>query len=188
VQRLRSYLANPENMKILRGIRTDTTGLLDIEPKHGASEVVIPKPSYNMHMTLPLRVPHLNRNWSAGLFQKAGYVKGYYGSGKNRYRAVGLDFNGCAHVPLYVNKAKTTHVVVGHPVVADERGKDITINVVHVFDNPHQWHISVNNLTDKSIITKLSQAMELPGFNFEEREITLAPGEYKILSAKAKRK
>ena len=185
VQRLRACLVNPKKMQVLRGAKTDVSGFVDIEPKDYATEIVIPRQSTDLSMTMPLRVPHLNRNWSAGMFQKKGYVKGAYGTGENRYRAVGLDFEGSAHIPLYVDKAETTHVLVGHPVVADERGKEVAINVMHLFDDPPQWQVDVNNRTDKPVTTKLKQAMELPGLDFEEREITLAPGEYKVLPAKA---
>jgi hypothetical protein len=184
VQRLRAYLAAPEKMQVLRGAKTDVAGLVDFEPKDYAIEIVIPKPSTDLNMTLPLRISHLNRNWTAGLFQKKGYVKGTYGTGENRYRGVGLDFEGSAHIPLYVDKSETTHILAGHPIVADECGKNISINVIHLFDNPHQWHVSVNNLTDKPITTKLKQAMELPGLDFEEREVTLGSGEYRTLATK----
>lgn len=42
----------------------------------------------------------------------------------------------------------------------------------------------MNNLTDKPVTTTLTQAMELPGLDFAKREITLAPGEDRVLSAK----
>ncbi len=187
VKRLRSYLAAPENMQVLRGAKSDVSGFMDVEPKDYAVEISIPKPSTNLNMTLPVRIPHLNRNWTAGLFQKKGYVKGNYGKGENRYRGVGVDFEGSAHFPLYVDRAETTHVLAGHPVVADERGKDVAINVIHLFDDPHQWHVSVNNLTDKPVTARFKQAMDLPCLDFEEREITLAPGEYRVLAAKAER-
>jgi len=184
VQRLRAYLASPEKMQVLRGTKSDVAGFVDIEPKDYAVEIAIPKPSTNLNMTLPVRVPHLNRNWTAALFQKKGYVKGIYGTGENRYRGLGLDFEGSAHIPLYVDKADTTHILAGHPVVADERGKKVAINVMHLFDKPHQWQVSVNNLTKKPVTTQLKQAMDLPSLDFEEREITLAPGEFRILNAK----
>ncbi len=185
VQRLRAYLAAPEKLQVLRGAKTDVAGFVDFEPKDYAIEIVIPKPSTDLNMTLPLRISHLNRNWTAGLFQKKGYVKGTYGTGENRYRAVGLDLEGCAHIPLYVDKVETTHILAGHPIVADERGKNISINVIHLFDDPPQWQVDVNNRTDKSVTTKLKQSMELPELDFEEREITLASGEYRVLTAKA---
>ena len=187
VQKLRACLANPEKMQVLRGTKTDVAGFVDIEPKEYASEVIIPRQSTDLSMTLPLRIPHLNRNWSAGMWQKTGYVKGAYGTGENRYRGVGLDFYGSAHVPLHVDKVETTQVLVGHPVVADDRGKEVAINVVHLFDKPHQWQVSVNNLTDKPITTKFKQAMDLPNLDFEARELTLQPGEFRVLTAKAAR-
>ena len=98
---------------------------------------------------------------------------------------MGLDLEGCAHIPLYVDKVETTHILAGHPIVADERGKNISINVIHLFDDPPQWQVDVNNRTDKSVTTKLKQSMELPELDFEEREITLASGEYRVLTAKA---
>ncbi len=61
----------------------------------------------------------------------------------------------------------------------------MAIEVVHLFQSPHQWHVSVNNLTDKPVTTKLKQTMDLPLLDFEEREIALTPGEYRVLSAKA---
>lgn len=181
LRKLRSYLHNPENMKTIRGKRLATPGFLDMQTDNYAIEIELPKPSENLDITVPLRIPGLNRKWTVGMLQKDGYVLGKYGSGKNRYRGVGLDFAGNAHIPLYPDKAEKTHILAGHPIVADENGKDLTINVMHIYDNPHQWYIAVNNTTDKPISTKLSQAMELPGLEFGEMDITVQPGEHKEL-------
>ena len=108
-------------------------------------------------------------------------MAGAYGSGENRYRGVGMDFAGNAYIPLYPDKAEKTHILAGHPISADERGKDLTINVMHIFDNPHQWHIAVNNTTDKPITTTLKQSMDLPALEFGEMDITLQPGEHRVL-------
>lgn len=47
---------------------------------------------------------------------------------------------------------------------------------------PFQWHISVNNPTDKEITATLTKNMDLPGFEFPEHNITLKPGEYQLLA------
>ena len=48
-------------------------------------------------------------------------------------------------------------------------------------DNPWQWHISVNNPTDRKITTTLHKTMDLPGLNFPDKTIILNPGEYRVL-------
>jgi hypothetical protein len=126
----------------------------------------------------------LNRRWTAGLLQKTGYVKGFYGSGENRYREVGLDIYGYAYIPLYPNLAPMTHVIVGHPVTASGTNADqIFIQVTHLYDNPAHWHISVNNPTDQAITATLHNPFPLPGLSFADTKITLLPGEYRVLLA-----
>jgi len=128
-----------------------------------------------------LMVRGLNSRWSVGLFQIEGYSKGFYGPGSNRYRPAGLDFDGAAYVPLYVDWADRTHVVLGHPVVADARGSDLFIQVTHISDQPERWHVAVNNPTDQTIKTTLHQAMDLPGLVFPDIQLTLNPGEYQVI-------
>ena len=103
------------------------------------------------------------------------------GPGINRYRPVGLDFDGTAYVPVYVDWADRTHMVVGHPIAADESGREVFIQVTHISDNPDQWHIAVNNPTDRRIKTRLRQAMDLPGLQFAEESVELQPGEHRVL-------
>ncbi|MBI4025415.1 MAG: hypothetical protein HY360_10580 [Verrucomicrobia bacterium] len=191
VARRLAYLNEPEGMKLLRGKRVASPGFIECLPADGAVEIVVPKPKPKTDLTLPLRVAGLNPRWTAGLLQKKGYVKGDYGTGlpaeasakagENRFRELGMDAFGCAYVPMYVDKADETHLVAGHPVVADEKGRELFIQVTHVFENPHQWHVSVNNPTDATIKTILRKAMDLPGFIFHNTEITLKPGEYKVM-------
>jgi hypothetical protein len=177
----------PEGLEVKRGKRVGSGGLIEVEAEGYAVELRVPDQTTNLDLTLGLKVNGLNRNWSAGLFQKAGYVLGMYGGGENRYRAVGIDLSGSAYVPLYVDRAKMTEVVVGHPVVAEGvGGEGLAINVVHLNDNPHHWHVSVNNLMNKETEIHLKKAMDLPDFDFEERTITLKAGEYKVLPLAAK--
>ena len=63
--------------------------------------------------------------------------------GRRRYTALGLDFDGVAHVPLYVGRAPVTHVIVGHPVVARGEGADelrvqvtLALNVKVIWTRP----------------------------------------------------
>jgi hypothetical protein len=135
-----------------------------------------------MDLTLPCRISGQNPNWSAGLFQKEGYVKGDYGSGKNRYRALGVDHVGFAYIPLYVDLAEKTHILAGHPVVADSKGKDLFIQVTKVGVNPDRWHLSVNNPTNDTITTPLWTTMDLPGLKVPAGPLTLKPGEYRVVS------
>jgi hypothetical protein len=122
------------------------------------------------------------------LWQLSGFVKGDYGTGANRYRAVGLDLDGRAYIPLYPDLAALTEIEVGHPVVTDTQGQNLFIQVTALsggtITNPqYQWAVAVNNPTDSPITTVLTQNMALPDFNFGTQRVTLAPGEQRLISA-----
>jgi hypothetical protein len=178
-----AYLNEPTGMKIIRGKRVASPGFVECAPDNHAVEVIVPKPAEKTSLTLPLRVNSLNRRWTAGLFQKQGYVKGDYGKGHNRYRPLAVDDAGFAYVPMYVDLADTTHMLAGHPVVADEQGKELFIQVTRLYENPDQWHVSINNPTTGQIRTRLTQRMALPGLNFPTTTVTLKAGEYRVLVA-----
>ena len=167
---------------------------------------------------LPLVVP-LQRNWTAGLWQLEGYSLGWYQSNMETnvntsthggdkatvitaapraaasaerclYTALGLDDFGEAHVPLFVGRASRTHVVVGHPVIAQALDgssegalNSLRIQVTHVNELPHVWYVAVNNPTDEPITAVLSQNMDLPGLQLSTQRLVLAPGEYRVLSS-----
>jgi hypothetical protein len=177
------YLAQPHRLQVLRGRRVEGPGLLEIaiDDRFGA-EITLPRPPTRLDLTLPCRVDGLNPRWSAGLLLVKGYVKGDYGPGENRYRALGTDLQGNAYVPLYVDLADVTHVVAGHPVVAGPEGKDLFIQVTKVGDQPERWHVALNNPTDQAITTVLKKAMPLAGFEFPDRTVTLHPGQYICIS------
>jgi hypothetical protein len=184
--RVLEYLKDPAGMTITRGKRIESPRVVELEPVEGAVELIVPKPSDREKFTLPLRIRNLNPRWSAGLFQKTGYVKGDYGTGENRYRPLGLDLAGNAYVPLYVSWAEKTHIVAGHPVVAGAEGKDLFIQVTHINDNPQKWHVSVNNPTDQSVTTTLRKAMDLPGLAFESQKVTVPAGGYVVVHEPAR--
>jgi hypothetical protein len=182
LQRYVDYLNRPEGMQVLRGTRVDGPGLFELAPDaRFAAEIVLPRPAQQSALTLPVRVNGLNPRWSAGLLLRQGYVKGDHGPGENRYRPLGLDLEGRAYVPLYVDKPPTTHVVAGHPVIAGPEGKDLFIQVTKVADQPHRWHVSVNNPTDLPVTTTLEKAIDVPGLDLPRQTVTLSPGEYRVL-------
>jgi hypothetical protein len=177
-----AYLNAPDGLAISHGLRVASPGLLEIAPADGYVEVSVNQPAVINHLTLPLRVSGMNRRWTVGLLQKAGYVKGFYGTGENRYREVGLDAYGYAYVPLYPNLAPQTHMIVGHPVTATGSNADqLFIQVTHLYDSPAHWHVSVNNPTNLAITATLHNAFQLPGMKFSDTRVTLQPGEYREL-------
>lgn len=182
LERYVAYLAEPSGMQVLRGKRIDGPGLVEFTPDDSyVVELKIPKPIQKLDLTLPCRIQRLNPRWSAGLWQKQGYVKGDYGPGENRYRALGMDLEGIAYIPLYVDLAEMTHLVAGHPVIAGPEGKELFIQVTKVGSQPDRWHVSVNNPTDQTVTTTLTRAMDLPGLDFPRQAVTLQPGEYRVL-------
>jgi len=186
LQRTLAYLAEPTGLTVTRGRRKRTAGPLVVRPGSYAVHLALPRPAVPTDLTLPLVVDGLNRRWSAGLWQLNGYVKGDYGGGTDRYRPVGLDLDGRAYIPVYPDLAERTEIEVGHPVVADDRGGDLFVQVTALSGGTYaypdyRWHVDVNNPTDRAITTVLRQNMAVPGLDFADREITLAPGEYRVL-------
>lgn len=181
-----TYLNAPDGLGVTRGWRRNAAGPLVVRPDRNAVHLTVPRPSAPTNLTLPVLIDAFNRRWSVGLWQLSGFVKGDYGGGSDRYRAVGLDTAGRAYIPLYPDLAEHTEVEVGHPVVADGRGHDLFIQVTalsggtQAFPN-YQWYVDVNNPTDVPITTVLSQNMSLPGLQFPNTQITLAPGEHRVL-------
>ncbi len=181
-----AYLNDPTGMAVTRGRRHRLPGPVVLHPDHDAVHIRIPRPAAATNLTLPVLVDGFNRRWSVGLWQLDGYVKGDYGSGTNRYRAVGLDLDGRAYIPLYPDLAELTEVEIGHPVVTDARGREMFVQVTALSGGTqafplYQWYVDVNNPTDQSITTMVSQNMPLPGLEVPSQEITLAPGEHRVL-------
>jgi len=181
ITRVVDYLMNPTGFEVVRGKRIKDVGVIDLAQDAGVVEFRVPKPARRVDLTLPVRVKGLNTRWSAGLFMKTGYVMGGYGTGKNRYRALGIDFDGNAYVPVYVDYADLTHMVAGHPVVADEAGKELFIQVTRLQNSPFKWHVSVNNPTDEAVTATLRKSMDLPQLKLDRTTVTLKPGEYRVL-------
>lgn len=203
--RLKDYLVAPTGLVIVQGLRLNASlGLVDVRCRSDDHrvELKVPQPAaLPAGTTLPLRV-QLHPHWTAGLFQVQGHSLGhYYNStepGRRRYSALGLDFDGMAHVPLYVGRAALTHVIVGHPVVAKgDCASELRIQVTRVNEEPSLWHVAVNNPTDRPIgpVAVSVNMPELPGLALLAMEssnnninnnpsvtLTLAPGELCILT------
>ncbi len=175
------YLRNPTGLRVLQGTRMASPGLLDIAVEDGAAKLLLPRAEGVEGLTLPVRIADLNPRWSVGILQEEGYSPGFYGTGHDRYRALGVDQDGFAYVPLYVDRADITQIQAGHPVVADSAGRDLFIQVTCLGGAPFRWHVSVNNPSDLPVSTVLHQSMTLPGFQFRRLPITIPAGGYVVL-------
>ncbi len=181
------YFQQPDGFEILRGVRVAAPpGVIELEAERGAVEVKVPRSADSLDANLPFRVAGFNPRWSAILWQKEGYVgAGRYGKAQNRFRTLGMDFDGRVYFPVPTDQAALHHLVVGQPVVAAAGGEELFINVVCLKDaaggTPPLWHVSVNNPTDAPITATLTRTMELPGVEWAGETITLAPGEHRIL-------
>jgi len=180
-----AYLTDPTGLELKRGKRGECPGgILELVPDDHAVELAVPRPK-GFQVNLPMRVSGFNRRWTVGHYQIAGHRTHYYSAKPSGWRELGLDFAGRAYVPLYVSMAPRTHCTVGHPVVADPRGKDLFIEVTRINDGskdkPSAWHVSVNNPTDKPVTTTLRRVMSLPGLAFEKAALTIQPGEYRVV-------
>lgn len=175
------YLKNPEGLKIIRGSRIKSYGIIELKGENYAVEFSVPENKEKLNIALPFMIKHLNKRWSAVLWQKNGYVKGDYGNGKNRFRELGIDVYGNAYIPVY-SGLSDTHIVAGQPVIAEGKGADkLFIQVTHAQRNPDKWHISVNNPENKEIRVKLKKVIDLPGMKFKEKDLILKPGEYIVI-------
>ncbi|MFQ5807993.1 MAG: hypothetical protein ACE5JM_00110 [Armatimonadota bacterium] len=182
--RTMQYLREPRGMDLLRGQMMVSHGTIELVPEGYVAEVRLPRPPEKTHLTLPMRLRGLNRRWSAGLFMREGYVQGHYGPGRDRYRPLGIDLDGMAYVPIYADLADATHLVIGHPVVADDEGRELFIQVTQTSGGTggeFKWWIAVNNPTDRTITTTLSNAMRLEGIRFDRTSVTVASGEHLVI-------
>ena len=183
------YIRDPQGLEVLRGKRiSGDGGLQELTATDGVVEVRLPQQTPEMKVAptnLSLRASGYNRNWSAGEFQLEGYNgANYYSQGKGVYRPVGVDVEGRIYAPLYAARG-AVHTILGHPITADAAGHDLKIQVTALQSprdgKPGSWHVSVNNPTDQPITSVLQRQIDLPGLRFQTSQITLKPGEYRIL-------
>lgn len=186
LERIRSYLgmdgkAN-SGIAVKRGKVLSHFGLVDLAPEKGIVEFEVPEPTFNLDVPLGLRFIGFNPNWTVGQFQISGYSPGYYSKGTNLYRNLGMDDRDMVHLAVYTKGVPKTRCVVGHPVQCD--AKDLIIEVTHLNDKPAQWHVAVNNPTDKPIQATLKKCMDLPGFDFADTPVDVPPGGYTVVKEK----
>jgi hypothetical protein len=173
------YQHAPDGFKVLRGTRAESPGVLSVEAVEGVVELEAAQAQ--TAFTLPLEVAGLNTTWSAGVLQQRGWSPGFYASPAGRYRALAVDDEGRAILPLHTGRS-AQKAIVGHPVVGSQNGKALRILVTCLGGTPTmRWHVSVNNPTSHPIEAELRQAMPLPGLAFERITIRLAPGEWRVL-------
>ena len=137
-------------------------------------ELMLPKPASldPIGVVVPLRVCGLVRRWSVGLFQRQGYALSTYynGTGENRFTTLGLDFDACAHAPLYVDLAEMTSVVVGHPVIITSGNNvslwtSVFIEVVKISDTSNSsWVVTANNPTSTDLSVTMQPLWNMRGF------------------------
>jgi len=181
VLKIINFLEKTPDLMILKGKKVEGKVPLEFIPENYKIELKFEKKEDLNQLVLPCVVSNLNPNWTACLFQKKGYILKEFGSDENRFRPLWVDSFGKSYFPLYIDMAKNTWVIVGHPVIAEGDGKELIIQVTKTKEEPSQWHISVNNPTDKRIKTKLKKVIDLPNLNFEEKEIVVEPGEYIVI-------
>ncbi len=181
------YFEQPDGLELLRGARIAAPpGVVELSADNGAVEIKVPRSRDNLDANLPFRVSGFNPRWSAILWQKDGYVgAGRYGKPQNRFRSLATDFDGRIYFPIHTGQAALHHLVAGQPVIADEAGSELFIEVVCLSDAegqaPPLWHVSVNNPTDKPVTTSLTRTMALPGLDWSGETIELKPGEGRLL-------
>ena len=178
--RVLAYLRRPEGMKVIRGRVLDSPGYFDVEAEGNEPiELKVRRPSEEIALTIPVRVDALNPRWSAGLFQIAGHTTGNYTDGKEVYTSLGFDMEGYVHAALYPDQVPETHVVIGHPIVCDNAELVLEVMPRSGKDgSKYEWHVAVNNPTDKPVTATFRQAMDLPGLDFAPRERTIPAGGY----------
>jgi hypothetical protein len=182
------YLRQPDGLELPRGWRVDGPGgLLELQPDNGAVELALPRPTDGLDPNVPVRVTGLNPRWSAILLLVEGHTNGNaYGRSVNRIRPLGVNEAGEVFFPVHAAAAARTHLHAGHPVVADDGGRELFIQVTCLkdaqADQPPRWHVSVHNPTDRAIPARLRLAIPLPGLNLPpEPEVLVEAGQSLLL-------
>lgn len=182
--RLAAYLDRPDGLELVRGKRlAGAGGLLELAAAGGAVDLSLPRPEEPLEATLPVCVHGLEPRWSVGMLQVEGYAPGYYGDGSDSYTTLSFDFEGKVYASLFPDRAPTTHVRIGHPIVSDAPALFIEV-MPRDAERPgakYAWHVAVDNPTDETIETTLRQGMALPGLDFQPRRIEVPAGGYRVV-------
>ena len=177
-KRLISYLRHPDGFEVMEGKRLPSEGVLEIGVQDYRARIQIEKPNTPQDITLPVRIIGLNRNWSAGYFQRDGYAQGIYGNGKNKYHSCAFDSESRVFASLYPDYAEDTDIEVGHPIVCDQKDLIIQCTQKPGGSTGYSYYIAINNPTDKEITANIRQNMSLPNLKFSQQKITVPAGAY----------
>ena len=181
LRRVARYLDRPGGLELLRGSRIDGSapqnrGLLELEADDGAVALRLRAPSERLNLPLPLRVSGLNPRWSAGVLLIEGYVLGNYEPRHGKYREAALDREGRAYFSIFPDRADRTELVLGHPVVCDRDELFIQVTRLDDLPAPGSWSVTLNNPTEREIVTRCRVAFEVPGLALETREYSIPAG------------
>jgi len=186
IESLRHYFGltgeNGSGIQVKRGKLLSHRGIIELEPHGGVVEFEVPNPGWRVNLPLGIRVRGLNPNWTVGQLQVEGYSQRFYTGGRNVWRQLGPDDRGLVHLAVYPDHARRSHHLVGHPVQCD--AADLIIQVTKLSDKPVQYHVAVNNPTDKPIHTTLRRCMDLPGFTFPDTPLDVPAGAYIVVKKK----
>jgi hypothetical protein len=186
VERLREYYGldgkHGSGLRVRRGKLLSHFGLVDLAPEGGIVEFDVPSPDFPLQLPLGLRFLGFNPNWGLGQLQISGYSMGNYTNGRNVYRSLAVDDRDMAYLAVYPDNVPTSHSIVGHPVQCDH--PELIIEFCQLNSRPTEYHLAVNNPTDAPITTTLKKCMDLAGFEFADKRITIAPGAYVVIREK----
>jgi hypothetical protein len=199
IQRIVKWLTSPDGLQVLHGKRQvgpEFAGMFEMfpDPTSYVVELVIGE-CRDQTMQNVVRVSGLQRRWTVGLLQDAGYHgDNRYGQndwnghckdwtvGCNKYTVLGLDKFNTTYAPLYVGLAQKTHVRIGHPVIATGQGaEDVFIQVTHirVTNGTALYHVAMNNPTTATLTVQLSASF--PEVGLQPQGVTLQPGEHLVV-------
>lgn len=185
VESLRRYFGftgeNGCGLQMKRGKVLSQFGVVELESEQSVVEFEVPNPGWRVNLPLGFRLRGFNPNWTVGQLQIEGYTQGFYTHGKNVYRQLGMDDRDVIHLAVYPDFAPKTHTLIGHPVVCN--AKDLIVEFTKLSDKP-EYHLAVNNPTDKPIKTTLKKNMDLPGFELPDTPVEVAAGGYVVVREK----
>lgn len=186
IERIREYYGldgkHNSGINVKRGRILSHFGVVDLSPDNGVVEFEVPAPDFPLQLPLGLRFIGFNPNWALGQFQISGYSMRNYTDGSNVYRSLATDDRGMAYLAVYPDNVPLSHSIVGHPVQCDN--PQLVIEFAQLNSKPVEYHVAVNNPTDAPIKTTLKKCMDLPGFEFPDREIEVPAGGYMVVKEK----
>jgi hypothetical protein len=186
VERLREYYGlngkHGSGLRVRRGKLLSHFGLVDLAPEGGIVEFEVPAPDFPLQLPLGLRFLGFNPNWAIGQLQISGYSMGNYTNGRNVFRSLAVDDRDMAYLAVYPDNVPMSHSIVGHPVQCDH--PELIIEFCQLGSRPMEYRLAVNNPTDAPINATLKKCMDLPGFAFADKKITVAPGAYVVIREK----